>query len=188
MKILYFLIFIGSSYQAVAQAISDIHARYDDSIEEWNVFSFDDEMEAFSSIELNGVARADLYLWDVRIGEYTGQIKRKWRDKNNFWEFRINNHIYTAQCKWTNDFSQWVIKDSQKIYDLATNSFSDYIVWSFKYKKEILWTIEAISNNDFRDTQLFYEDNDEALRLVELQLFSSFIAIYHEFSLATISR
>lgn len=171
-----------SPYGLSAQGISDVHARFDDSIEEWELFDYDDEDLPSVLIRLNGIADRDLHLWDVDLGDMTGQISKKWKDQNDLWEFRVNGEIITARVKWKNDYSEWEIKDGQNTYVLKTQAFSRNSDWTFGQFKDVYWTIAPIRAHDFRDIELFYEF-DEAQKLVYLQIFSSFLVCFLESNL-----
>ena len=166
-----------------AQTLSDMHQRWDGAVEEWDVYAFGDEDLPYATIDLSGIDSQDYFMWNVILGDASGQIKRKWRDKNDFWEARIDGGLITARKKWPRDFSEWEITYDGTRYSLILDR-NEASTWNLWKNRDLMFSIYTEYNNDYRDILISYE-NVEIEANADLQLFCLFLSTYHGLNLAS---
>lgn len=164
-----------------AQTLSDMHQRWDGEIEEWDVYSFTDDDLPYATIELSGIAKQDFYLWNVIIGDASGRINRKWRDKDDLWEANIDGVLITARRKWVKDYSEWDILYNGKRYSFKLDP-TEVSSWNLWKNRELMFNVYTEYNNDYRDILIDY-NNKEIEESADLQLFCLFISVYHGLNL-----
>lgn len=121
-----------------AQQILGIGTRYDDSFREWIITT--DEEDISGELEIRWAFRNDWTEWDVRIGDVSATIERKWKDDPNLWEIRADGEVVNARTTWTGEFNRWKLNDG-----------NSQINWGTKYfniRDE--WTADGEGNDAFR--------------------------------------
>ncbi len=180
--ILFNLLFQWSLY---AQVISDFHQKYSDDPFSWDIYTDDqeDEDDPKISLELNSVAIDDLYLWDIRTDDYgDGEIRRKWREKDDLWQINYEGSLITARLKWRGDYSQWSLQHDGITYTLRKNRRSKE-GWTLSNNKKAIIHYYGDRFDQYADVYLEYEEEvyEDFIENFALPLFSSFLVFYHEY-------
>ncbi len=115
-----------------AQVIIQISTVWDDRLDEWAIYTDDEEVEG--TLEPKWRLDNDITAWEYTIGDITsGDIKREWSENPNSWIVitELGDRI-SAKTIWRNDFSEWEIKAGDNSYRLKTEYRGNPNHWLIK--------------------------------------------------------
>jgi len=145
------IILIFLSQGLSAQLITQISSAWDDSFNEWIVFTDDEDLEG--KIELKWKLRRDSREWEYELGEFSGQIKPIWNDDSNGWELvpYDGSGLIEMKTVWKNDFSEWNIRVGKKTYRLKSKDKTWRSFWSINHSETEEFHIYMTEDGDPRD-------------------------------------
>lgn len=135
-KLLFSCALLLSHTATIAQMLTGIAAKWNDSFREWIIYTEEEGMEG--ELRMRWQLDNDWSEWDYRLGEATGAIKIKWRGNPNEWELRGGNQIISMRTRWLNDSREWRIDATQQ-----------FIIKSRYGNIRDEWTIEESSHGAF---------------------------------------
>ncbi len=168
-----------------AQVISDFHVRYSDDPFSWDIYTDDqdDEEKPKIFLDLNALAIDDLYLWDISSDDNgIGELRRKWREKDDLWQLNYEGSLITARLKWRGDYTQWTMQYEGSTYTLRKNR-KRKDGWTLSDNRKAIIHYFGDRFDQYTDVYLEYEDQyyDDFLENHGLPLFTSFLILYHEY-------
>ncbi len=111
-----------------AQNMIGIGTRYDDSFREWVISTDDDDTRG--EMRMRWAFRNDWTEWDVRIGDVSATIERKWKDDPDLWEIRCEGEVVNARTTWSGEFNRWKLSDGQHQINWGTKYFNMRDEWT----------------------------------------------------------
>lgn len=133
-----------------AQYLSGFSTRYDNDLSEWIVYpESKDDQEC--EIRCRWKYQQDPSEWDFRMGEISGTIRSKWKDKLDEWEVISENQITRIRMVWPRDPREWRVESGGKEYTIKmiyNNPGSDWIV---EEDNKIIFKCFTAFQSDIRD-------------------------------------
>jgi hypothetical protein len=155
------LLIIGATQSIVAQHISGIATKWNDTFVAWEIFATapaEDDSTVWEEYLLGTVqqrwldVREDWTEWDFTLDGRDGTIKLKWKTDPSQWELRTyEGTIITMKTIWNGDNTAWRIDDGEHTYDLKSRYTSDLGEWSVKDNDGNIFKISVTFPNDPRD-------------------------------------
>jgi len=167
-----FLLLISSGINA--QVITQISTAWDDRLDEWIIYTDDEEVEG--TLEPKWRLGNDISAWEYTLGDLTsGDIKQEWESNPNSWiVITESGDRIVAKTIWRNDFTEWEIKTNSNSYRFKTEYKGNPNHWLISQSDEEEFHITMDRNYDPRDW--FVEDFIEE-GSYDLTITISFIAI-----------
>ncbi len=169
--------FLCFSIVVKAQTITGIVTKWSDEFTEWEILDHEDYV--VGDLKLRWPQQRTWSEWDFRIGELTGQIKRKWHDNNNEWEIRSDNQIITARTIWRDDFREWRLSDGRTQLSIKTRYGNVADEWIIKGTYKGSFEIVSRWEGDPREWDIFDDLIEEISLPMKIGLI--FVAIYNSF-------
>lgn len=173
--LLLFLLFLTANLSG--QEIYGIATKWSDDFSEWELLTRDDQV--IGELKLRWPQRGDWSEWDYRIGDRTGQIKRKWLNDSNEWEIRADNAIISARTVWKDDFREWRITDNRMQMTIKTRYGNVADEWELKVRSYGRFEIISRWEGDPREWEVIDELDADISLPVKIALI--FVSIYNSF-------
>ena len=112
-----------------AQTIIGIGTKYNDSYREWQITTDDDDIRG--ELWMRWSFRNDWTEWDLRLGDASASIRRKWKDDPNLWEVTCEGVTVNARTAWPGEYQRWKLADGTNQYTWQSrygNSFGEWIL------------------------------------------------------------
>ncbi len=175
MRLFIFHILIIIANGLFAQEIVGISANYDNSFEEWIIFTADEEVEGI--LEQRWAMNNDWSQWDYEIDDNRGSITLRWKNDPSQWEVRGYESTVSCQTKWKGDFTEWRITDNNKTLTLRPRWSNDFNEWGIREQSYGNFQIYTNWKNDPRDWTIVDELDEDVS--IDLKMALIFIAVFH---------
>ncbi len=159
---------------SMAQALTAVYTRYDDSFGEWYFLTQEEEE---GTLNLRWLFDQNWTEWDYRLGELSGSIETKWKDSPKEWELRGGNHIVTARTVWPDDFKEWRINDGSHTFTLRSRWSNRLDEWELRNSNYGHWAMYTVYEGDPRDW--IVEEELDADIPFETRLMMAFLVLFH---------
>ncbi len=134
----------------MAQVITQISTQWDDTFEDWIIYTTDKDLEGRISLG----TRDQLIYWDYDLGQdVSGRIKQIWSGDSNAWElisYSGGNRI-EMKSVWKNDFSIWDISQNGKTYRLTADGKNVKSHWTIDKSEDEEFHIYKYDDGNPRD-------------------------------------
>ena len=174
-RIFILILFIaGLSCSLNAQKIIGVGTRYVDSFREWEITTDDEDVEG--ELEIRWAFRNDWTEWDIRIGDITATIERKWKDDPNLWEIQCEGVIVNAKTTWPGEFNRWKLTDGTHQFNWGTKYFNLRDEWLAETKNDGYMQLYTYWDGDPREWVVVDELSSEVSTAMRLAMI--FLAIH----------
>ena len=151
MKYYLLLLFISlCNCYSQGQHLVGMGTRYDSEVSEWVLYPENDKLP-------EGTIRARWSIpdnpgeWDFRMGEISGVIRLKWKDRMDEWEIIGDNTNTRLKMVWPGDPREWRIESGDKDYTIYSKFNVALGDWELKSKVDSPFVIYPAYQNDMRD-------------------------------------
>lgn len=166
-----FILVLFYSQSLVAQEIHFLRTLYSDDFREWLLY--DDENKDIGNLRTRYQLTPDYSQWDIRLGELSGSVQLRWKDKPNEWEVRLQNEFLTASPTWPGQLDSWRITDHSKTYYLSLKQDPEGIQWILSKDQNDLLYVYNVYYNDVRDWAVEYQKKEVSTSLIITAIFLS---------------
>lgn len=168
-----------SALASQAQYLTGMSTYYDDSFVEWRFYTInEDEEEDEGDLKITWQLRQDDWSeWGYRIGDASGTIKMKWKDKPEEWELRGNNAIVTARTVWPGQFTEWRISDGSTSLTLQSRYSNQWNEWQLRNSSIGKFFMYTAYERDPRDWVI--EDELDETVSFEVKLMLMFVVMFN---------
>ncbi|MCU0345359.1 MAG: hypothetical protein MUC59_00340 [Saprospiraceae bacterium] len=159
--------------------LTGISSYFDDSFVEWRFYAEDEDgNEEEGTLKLTWQLREDDWTeWDYRIGDLTGNIKMKWKDKPEEWDLRGNNTIINARSVWPGQFDEWRITDNTTTLTLKSKWGNQSDEWLLRSSNNGNFNMFTSYERDPRDWVIEDELDDKVS--FEMKLMLMFVVMFN---------
>lgn len=140
----------------MAQHLIGMSTRYDSDISEWILYPEDEKLPE-CTIRARWSIPSNPGEWDFRMGEISGTIRLKWKDRLDEWEIIGDNIITRLKMVWPGNLSEWRVETSDKEYTIQSKYNFVLGDWLVKSKGDSPFIMYPAYQNDLRDWKI--EDN-----------------------------
>lgn len=167
------------AFPSKAQFLTGLSSYYDDSFVEWRFYTINEaEEEDEGSLKITWQLRQDDWSeWDYRVGDASGTIKMKWKDKPEEWELRGNNAIVTARTVWPGQFTEWRVSDGNATLTLQSRYSNQWDEWQLRNSNNGNFFMYTAYERDPRDW-IIEDELDEEVSF-EMKLMLMFVAMFN---------
>lgn len=145
---------------------------YDDSFREW-VVPFEEIGEG--EIRMKWPLKDDWTHWEINIGDYYGNVKRRWSSTPGQWEAKIDGALIDIKTIYPRDFRSWRLKMDGITLDLKMVYSNSAELWTLENKRAYM-DIFTATEGDPRD---WLVDDQLADIPIQMKLAAMVICIYH---------
>ena len=176
MRILFWILFLGLCRTSFGQMyFTEVHSRWDDRYNEWEILGMADEEELMIRVSLIWPLKNNWEEWRIDGDSVSGTIKTKWRGDLSQWELRTRNEIIMVSQDDRDDVNRWEIREGTYSEILSTLYYNNSNVWHVPQRRDN-WLMSTEFNNDSRDWRV--EDYMENKSSVAFRLAMIFIALW----------
>lgn len=155
--------------------ITALSISFNDDFTSWDIYGVDDPPIGF--LRLRWPHLTDWTEWSFRIGEVTGEIRRRVKNDPNIWELRSGNSVLTLKTIYHGDFNQWRITDDTRTLSFKTLYNNVYDGWKISNSRLGDFQVYTQWEMDPRDW-IIYDKLDAAFDW-KFKLAMAFLASYY---------
>ena len=175
--LLMFLMTLSLNAQDTLGHFQLIQTKWSDSFLEWEIYTSgmreDDDP---GTLEPRWASSEDWNAWDFRIGEWSGEINTRWKDKFDQWELDAYGQRVVMKPRWPGDPAEWRITQNNETWIFSVENKRIPEEWEVDYLKEGSFEVYTEYETD-RSSWLIYDTNPEITK--EARLAMIFIAIFY---------
>ncbi|HMG13922.1 MAG TPA: hypothetical protein VK590_00675 [Saprospiraceae bacterium] len=138
------------AYNLQGQHLVGMSTRYDTDVSEWVIYPEDEKLPE-CTIRARWTLPDNPGEWDFRMGDISGVIRLKWKDKMDEWEIIGDNINTRLKMVWPGDPREWRVETSDKEFVIHTKYNIPIGDWELKSKGDSLFGIYPAYQNDIRD-------------------------------------
>lgn len=133
-----------------AQFISGFSTSFDNDLSDWTIYP---ETKDYPVCNLRSrwKYQQDPSEWDFRMGEISGTIRSKWKDKLDEWEVISDNRITRLRMVWPRDPREWRVEDGGEEYVIKMKYNNPGSDWTVEKDDKIIFNCYTTYNQDIRD-------------------------------------
>jgi hypothetical protein len=186
MRFLIVLFVLCVGQRSVAQKISTVSSRWNDSFVEWDVFSVAKDEDTgepvdalYGELKLRWLnIKDDFSEWTYELGGRRGTIRQKWKNDPTQWELRTyEGDVITMKAPWSNDVHEWRITDNNLSITLKSrwsNQLDEWLVEDTHRGRFYLYTLHTGDPRDWAVEDDFKEEITEPMKMALI-----FLVIFH---------
>ncbi len=176
MRHLLYIICLFSVVQLSAQQPLAISAYWDDSFEEWIIYTDDEAIEG--QLQPRWLNRGDWTEWDWQLGDESISIKQLFDNDPTQWEVRgFGGDLVTCRAAWKGDLSEWRVTNNSINITFRTRYGNNVNEWVLRDKTYGEFIVHTDYQNDPRDW-IIIDEVDERIS-PNMKIAMIFLAIYH---------
>lgn len=171
---LFFFLLIGQTLEA--QVLSQMSAAWDESLDEWILYTTDEEVEGVLERKWKNGDNFSVWQYDIdQLG--AGTISQSWEGNSNRWELLSDSgERIEFKTVWKDDYSIWEVRFEDKRLRLKSSSGQFRSEWSIQKSEEEEFHIYLANEPDPRDWLI--EDYIEGGSM-DLAIGIAFISMFH---------
>lgn len=140
------------------QEIFFLSSRWDHELSDWIIL--DSTESEIGNITYAGIFKDPFQTWNLRLGEYSGNIKLRWKDSPNEWDLWAGNELVSFKPVWQQSFDQWNFNFNGKNYNLKLSNVHSNLSWELSNNSGKMYAkIQTDFEFDIRDWTIYYFDD-----------------------------
>jgi len=177
MKLKIALILILSTWfnkNLFGQYMIGMSTALDNDMSEWIIYPENDSLPE-CRIRARWRLEQDPTEWDFRMGEISGTLRSKWRNRFDEWEIICDNEIVRVKMVWPGDWRQWRIESKDGEFQVKALYNMPVSQLTVSKRDEVLMNIDPSFENDPRDWIIQDDLPEDAHLSTRMGIFSSVI-------------
>ena len=133
-----------------AQYLSGFSSQFDNDLAQWVIYPEDEQMPQ-CELRCRWQFKQDPTEWDFRMGDISGTIRSKWKDRLDEWEVISENQIARLRMVWPRDPREWRIESGDSEYVIRMKYNHPGSDWEVENDGKIIFSCSTAYQNDIRD-------------------------------------